>query len=116
MSPLVMILIFVSTVRVPPLPTSTSYSTVQFLVSLYVSDLPNITISYSTVLVLYYSTTERQRPSLHQASVKKGGPRGVSPLVRSGGGLKNRRFPPPHPSHDNVLYSIFAPCLVRALL
>ena len=54
----------------------------------------------------------RRRPSLHQASVKKGGPRGVSPLVRSGGGLKNRRFPPPHPSDDNVLYSIFAPCLV----
>ena len=68
--------------------------------------------SYSTVP--YYSTVQqsRRRPSLHQASVKKGGPRGVSPLVRSGGGLKNRRFPPPHPSDDNVLYSIFAPCLV----
>ena len=39
----------------------------------------------------------------------------MSPLVRSGGGLKNRRFPPPHPSHDNVLYSIFAPCLVATL-
>ena len=73
---------------------------------------PPVRAGYELQYVLYYSTQSRRRPSLHQASVKKGGPRGVSPLVRSGGGLKNRRFPPPHPSDDNVLYSIFAPCLV----
>ena len=75
-------------------------------------------VQYQYEYELQYSTTteRRRRPSLHQASVKKGGPRGVSPLVRSGGGLKNRRFPPPHPSDDNVLYSIFAPCPVRVLV
>ena len=78
-------------------------------------------VQYEYQIELQYCTTvrvqqSRRRPSLHQASVKKGGPRGVSPLVRSGGGLKNRRFPPPHPSDDNVLYSIFAPCLVSTFL
>ena len=56
---------------------------------------PPVRAGYELQYVLYYSTQSRRRPSLHQASVKKGGPRGVSPLVRSGGGLKNRRFPPP---------------------
>ena len=77
---------------------------------------PPVRAGYELQYVLYYSTQSRRRPSLHQASVKKGGPRGVSPLVRSGGGLKNRRFPPPHPSDDNVLYSIFAPCLVHQFI
>ena len=69
---------------------------------------------YSTVLyrrdLLPYSYSYRTLAG--QECDIKGGSKGGVPPGYVGGGLKNRRFPPPHPSDDNVLYSKFAPCLV----
>ena len=64
----------------------------------------------------YCTTVQYNRaggvPVFTRRVLKRGVRGGFPPWLGRGGGFKNRRFPPPHPSDDNVLYSIFAPCLV----